>query len=148
MAKFIYKMQNILDIKYKLEETAKQEYTEARIMLGIEEEKLEKIKLRKSDYYDEYQEALMGNLNFTRINELSNAMAIMDQMISDQNEVIKKKSKELEIVKSKLNAVMQERKMHEKLKEKKFEEFLELLNIEENKVTDEVVSYKFRKEEV
>lgn len=30
MAKFIYRMQNILNIKYKLEESAKQEYAEAR----------------------------------------------------------------------------------------------------------------------
>lgn len=29
-AKFIYRMQNILNIKYKLEESAKQEYAEAR----------------------------------------------------------------------------------------------------------------------
>ena len=147
MAKFIYRMQNILDIKYKLEETAKQEYTVARLALTEEEEKLEGLLARKNRYYEKYQEALIGNLDFLTINELSNANSILDNMIENQNEVIKKKSKELEIVKAKLNTVIQERKMHEKLKEKKFEEFLKELNYEENKVTDEVVSYKFRKEE-
>lgn len=34
MAKFIYRMQNILDIKYKLEEQAKQHYMEVRRKLN------------------------------------------------------------------------------------------------------------------
>jgi flagellar FliJ protein len=38
---------------------------------------------------------------------------------------------------------MQERKMHEKLKEKQFDEFLVELNASENKETDEVVSYQY-----
>ena len=56
MAKFIYRMQNILDIKYKLEETAKQEYTVARLALTEEEEKLEGLLARKNSYYEKYQE--------------------------------------------------------------------------------------------
>lgn len=44
MAKFIYRMQNILNIKYKLEESAKQEYAEARQALAAEEQKLEALK--------------------------------------------------------------------------------------------------------
>ena len=92
MAKFIYRMQNILDIKYKLEETAKQEYTVARLALTEEEEKLEGLLARKNSYYEKYQEALIGNLDFLTINELSNANTILDNMIENQNEVIKKKS--------------------------------------------------------
>ncbi len=34
MAKFFYRMQNILDIKYKLEEQAKQEYMAVRVRLN------------------------------------------------------------------------------------------------------------------
>ena len=44
MAKFIYRMQNILNIKYKLEESAKQEYAEARQALVAEEQKLDALK--------------------------------------------------------------------------------------------------------
>ena len=46
MAKFIYRMQNILNIKYKLEESAKQEYAEARQALSAEEQKLDALKER------------------------------------------------------------------------------------------------------
>ena len=40
-------MQNILNIKYKLEESAKQEYAEARQALAAEEQKLDALKKRK-----------------------------------------------------------------------------------------------------
>jgi flagellar FliJ protein len=38
---------------------------------------------------------------------------------------------------------MQERKMHEKLKENKFEEFRKEINAQEAKETDQVVSYQY-----
>ena len=143
MAKFIYRMQNILDIKLKLEEAARQEYGEARHALTIEEEKLEKLKLRKDEYRELYLEALTGKLDFLRIAECENAMDVMDDLIATQDGEVKKASKNLEKARQKLNTVMQERKMHEKLKEKKFDEFLAELNAAENKETDEVVSYQF-----
>ena len=143
MAKFFYRMQNILDIKYKLEYTAKQEYAEARRLLNIEEEKLEQLKIRKDEYQEEYNNLIVGSLNFVKIEETGNAMDIMDILIEQQMEVVKKRSKELEKARVKLQQVMQERKMHEKLKEKQFDEFVQELNSAENKETDEVVSYQY-----
>lgn len=143
MAKFVYRMQNILDIKYKLEESAKQEYADARARLNLEEEKLKALIQRKEGYYREYIDSINGKLNYLEIEECANAMDIMDLLIEQQNEVIKKCSKQLEKARIKLNKEMQERKMHEKLKEKKFDEFLVELNAAENKETDEVVSYRF-----
>lgn len=147
MAKFLYRMQNILDIKYKLEDSAKQEYAEARIRLNEEEEKLEALKARKQDYYEQYQKAIQGSLDFLKIEELANAMDIMDEMIARQVEMVRKRNKELEQARAKLNQVMQERKMHEKLKEKQFDEFIVELNSQENKETDEVVSYQYNNSE-
>ena len=143
MAKFTYNMQNILDIKYKLEDSAKQEYADASRALFVEEEKLEKLHIRKNSYYQEYQDAISGKLDFKYIDECGNAIDIMDMMIEQQNGVVKQKSKELEMVRQKLNQAMQERKMHEKLKEKQFEEFKHELSQNENKENDEVASYKF-----
>ena len=143
MAKFFYSMQNILDIKLKLEETAKQEYSEARMRLSAEEEKLALLEERRDSYYREYQEALQGNLDFLKIEECRYSLDIMGDMIIRQNDVIKQRSKELELVRQKLNQVMQERKMHEKLKEKQFDTFKQEINAQENKETDEVAGYQF-----
>lgn len=143
MAKFIYRMQNILDIKYKLEESAKQEYADAMLALQLEETKLEHLKQRKYGYYLEYNESIKGKLDFLQIDECGNAMDIMDELIAGQAEVVREKSKELEKARIKLNTVMQERKMHEKLKENKFEEFKQEINAQEAKETDQVVSYQY-----
>ena len=40
MAKFIYRMQSILDVKLKMEEQARMEFASARMRLDEEEEKL------------------------------------------------------------------------------------------------------------
>lgn len=143
MAKFIYRMQNILDIKYKLEESAKQELADAMRILSEEESKLDQLKKRRYSYYLDYNESIKGKLDFVRIDECGNAMDIMDEIIESQIEVVREKSKEVEKARNKLNTVMQERKMHEKLKENKFEEFKQEMNAEEAKETDQVVSYQY-----
>lgn len=143
MAKFVYRMQNILDIKMKLEQTAKQEYAEARRRLSEEEDKLKKLHDRKAFYFAAYQNAIQGKLDFLLIEENANAMDIMDILIEEQSEVVKRRSKELELARQKMEREMQERKMHEKLKEKKFMEFLRELNAEEKRETDEVAGYQF-----
>ena len=143
MAKFIYRMQNILNIKYKLEESAKQEYAEARQALAAEEQKLDALKKRKQGYYEAYQASIQGRLDFLEIEENANSMDILDMMIEEQNAVIRQKSKELELARQKMAREMQERKMHEKLKEKKFDEFKQELNATEKRETDEVAGYQF-----
>ena len=49
----------------------------------------------------------------------------------------------MEAVRKRLNEVMMDRKMHEKLREKEFDKFLQELNYEEGKLTDELVSYTY-----
>lgn len=145
MAKFFYRMQNILDIKYKLEDTAKQEYANARRILNIEEDKLSAMRYRKDEYEELYSSLLLGELDFQKIQETVNAIYIFNIKIEEQTEVVRKKSKELEKARAKLKQVMQERKMHEKLKEKQFEEFVQEINDQEKKETDQVVSYQYNK---
>jgi len=114
--------------------------------LAVEEEKLEHLKQRRYGYYLDYNASIKGKLDFVQIDECGNAMDIMDEMIAQQIELVREKSKEVERTRAKLNTVMQERKMHEKLKENKFEEFKQEINAEEAKETDQVVSYQYNKD--
>ncbi len=50
MAKFTYRMQNILDIKVKMENQAKIAYAMANRKLAEEQEKLQEILLRRAGY--------------------------------------------------------------------------------------------------
>lgn len=143
MAKFIYRMQNILDIKYKLEETAKQEFADALLRLRTEEDKQKQMIARRDGYAAEYESMLVGKLDFLAMEQCANSVDIMNEMIAAQDNVIRNRSKELEQTRQKLNQVIQERKMHETLKEKQFEEFQHELSMQEVKEIDEVVSYQY-----
>ena len=147
MAKFFYRMQNILDVKYKLEEQAKQEYMSVRVRLDEAMDVLHAFENRKDMYMDEYRNLVSQKLKVLEIEECKNAIILMDEYILEQNRLIDKIQNELDLATKKLNHAMQERTVHEKLKEKQFETFLQELNLEEIKEIDELVSYQYNEKE-
>ncbi len=145
MAKFKYRMQNILDIKNKLEEQAKNEYAIARARLSEEEEKLIGLQKRKNGYEDKKRELQESNLNIQDIIENIQAIDTMKELISIQRTEVQKAEKALELQRIKLQEIMQERKTHDKLKERAFAEFMQELNAQESKEIDELTSYTYGK---
>ena len=143
MAKFRYSMQSILNIKTKMETQAKQEFSTAKYALDKEVEKLENLKKRKSDYEEKAHELLQGTLKVRDIEDNKNAILMMDQYIAEQRMQVKKAQDELERAREKLAEVMKERKMHETLREKAFENFLQEENRQEGKSIDELTSYTY-----
>lgn len=145
MAKFIYRMQNILNIKYKLEEQAKTEFMLANQRLQEEEKKLEQLRQRKLGYEETGRQLLKSNLQVDRIKENQEAIVRMEEFINTQIICVKEAQKQVEIKAAKLTEVMQERKAQEKLKEKSFENFLQEENAKESKEIDELVSFTYGK---
>lgn len=143
MAKFFYRMQNILDIKYKLEEQAKQEYMAVRVRLNEAMAELDNLEKRKSTYMTLYRQLVSRKLKILEIEECKNAIILMDEYIYNQKLVVQRIERELDIAAQKMNVAMQERKIHEKLKENQFEEFLQEINQEEMKEIDQLVSYQY-----
>ena len=143
MAKFIYRMQNILDIKLKMEDQAKASFAEANKELLIQEEKLEGLIRRREEYELEGQRLRLEKLNVIRLKDNSRALQVMKDMIKAQEMVVSIARDKVELARRKLQVAMQERKTQEKLKENAFEEFKHELNSEESKEVDELVSYRF-----
>lgn len=143
MAKFSYKMQNILNIKYKLEEQEKSNYSQARHRLTLEEEKLKKLNKRRQDYEDELKQLMNHNLQIQKIKACEDAVEIIKYQINIQKIAVIDAEKQLEEARIRLNEAMKERKIHEKLKEKAFDEFILEINAEETKEIDELVSFKY-----
>lgn len=143
MAKFIYRMQNILDIKYKLEEQAKQQYMTVRMRLNEAEEALDKLENRKDGYFKEYRILLSERLNVLEIESCKNSIILMDEYILNQKNVIREIEQELLQAENAMKEAIQERKIHEKLRENQLEVFLQELNKEEMKEIDQLVSYRY-----
>lgn len=147
MAKFYYRMQSILDIKYKLEEQAKQEFSVAQSRYQKETERLELFRQRKEAYLQEMRIYAEDRLNVLELERCNQAIAVMEEKIKEQKEVVFRAMAEVDKARQKLNQCVQERKTHEKLKEHQFEEFLQELNAEERKEIDELVSYRYSQSE-
>ncbi len=143
MAKFRYRMQSILNIKYQLETQAKIEVGRAQMRLNEEQEKRQMLIDRKEAYMEEGRRMRKKALRATDLRDNRNAVLIMDEMIAVQELEVRKAEEALEKAREKLTAVMQERKMHEKLKEKALLQFLEEEKAAEFKVVDELTSYTY-----
>ena len=143
MAKFIYRMQNILDIKLKMEDQAKASFAEANKELLNEEEKLEGLIRRREEYELEGQRLRLETLDVIKLKDNSRALQVMKDMIKAQEMVVSIARDKVELARRKLQVAMRERKTQEKLKENAFEEFKHELGSEESKEVDELVSYRF-----
>lgn len=141
MARFIYRMQSILDIKAKMEEQAKMEFASARMHLDEEEEKLQILKNRKAAYEDKGRELRKDSLKVMEIMENRDAIARMEEFIVFQMQQVKLAEERLEDARYKLQVARQESKTQEKLKEKAFDEFMREENAREAKEVDELTSY-------
>ena len=144
MAKFVYRMENILSIKYKLEEQAKNVFADAKHKLDLEEEKLDALYQRKNEYEESLSNRIVDQLNLLEIKRLEDSIEILKYKIRMQIVAVNAAKQEVELARIKLNEVMMERKTQEKLKEKAFEEFKKELNDEERKEVDELVSFMYR----
>lgn len=145
MKKFIYSMENLLQIKRKLEDQAKIAYGNARLRLTKEEEKLEQFIRKKNSYEDDLRALRSGKLDIFRIKQCEQAIDIMKANINQQTTVVKNAAHRLEIARIRLNDAMVERKTQERLKEKAFEEYLQLFDAEERKEVDELNSFNYNK---
>ena len=149
MARFRYRMQNILNIKEKLESQAKNEYAQANMAYNARIEEKEALLLQ--------QEALIAESRSLRLRESlcirdieDNKLSgeLMKEKLKAQDRLIEEAKRNVEAKRQAMTALMQERKTHEILRERAFEQFLAEEKAQESKQIDELTSYVFGKEQV
>ena len=145
MATFRYKMQNILDLKEKLETQAKTEFAEQSAKLREEDLKLSRIYDDIKVYEEKIRSMNEQKLDILELKQCNNGIKIKKQQAKAQKRNIALAQKNLDIARGKLNQVMVDRKTQEILKDKAFEEFKRELEVAESKEVDEVVSFKYNK---
>ena len=115
----------------------------AKNALDNEKQKLALLFQRKEEYENEARELLSGTLNVRDIEDARNAILMMEQYIALQEEQVALAQDRLEAARNKMTELMKERKTHETLREKAFEEFLMEENKQESKSIDELTSYTY-----
>lgn len=136
-------MQSILNIKLKLETQARQEFSAARAALDEEEERLQALFDRKSGYESRRTTLLSGRLNLREIEENKTAILCMEDYIERQQMNVDTAERKLEEARERLTEVRMERKTHETLRDKAFQEFLMEEKKQESKEIDQLTSYTY-----
>ncbi|MCM1086780.1 MAG: flagellar export protein FliJ [Muribaculaceae bacterium] len=143
MAKFVYRMQSILNIKNQMENQAKMELGQAQRRLLEEEERLGMLYDRKESYLEDGRKLRKDALKVQSLRDNEYALARMDEFIETQKENVSKAEDRVEEAREKLQEVMKERKAQERLREKAFEQFMREENAREGKEVDELTSYTY-----
>lgn len=144
MARFRYRMQNILDIKNKMEIQAKNEYAAANMALEEEKEKMNALIGRRKYYENKVREHLNGEtLDLRAVMEAKVAIRSIEEQMRRQLEKIRLAEKILEEKRVAMTELMMERKTHEKLKEQAFDAFMQEERRAESKQIDELTSYVY-----
>lgn len=142
MAKFKYRMQNILVIKEKMETQAKNEFAQANMRLMEEEEKLADRYAFRDRLVKEGKELLTADrLDILKIEENKKMVEYANEQIRAQVIQVRMANKKVEEQRVRMQKAMQERKTQEILKEKAFDAFKEEIKAQESKEIDELTSY-------
>ena len=144
MARFVYRMQSVLNIKQQTENQTKMEFAMAQAELNKQLDILEEYVTRKENYLKEAEELRNDDsLKLQEILDNQYATAQMDVMIKQQASVIKQYEDRVEKVRIKLTRNIQERKMQETLRDRAFSEYLEEQKQEEAKENDQRTSFTY-----
>ena len=143
MARFRYRLQNILEIKEKMETQARQNFADARKALDQEEETLRLLHEKQAALDREAVELRSGVLDFRDINDNHMARQLNEQAISAQVIRVRRAESALERMRQALEDAIKDRKIYEKLREKAFDEYMLEENRAESKVIDELTTYTY-----
>ena len=84
MAKFLYSMQNVLDIKERLETQAKTEYAEMNNRLFIEEETMKRLGKRLDSYENLARSSASERLDIMEMRRCNEAIDIIKNQMTQQ----------------------------------------------------------------
>ncbi len=143
MAKFVFRLAGLLSLKEKIEKRRENEYGAALAALEREREKLAELENELAQTVEELREFVQKSARSDTIAQYNAYIELVKKRIKAQIKAIQDAEEFAEQARLTLVEAMKERKTLETLKEKDFESYKEEEKRLEQKVLDEVVSYKY-----
>lgn len=143
MARFNYRMQNILGLMENFEEQAKQNFADKRRILSEEEDALAALNDKKAKLNEEAKKLRVGAIDVRKIKENDYEKKFIDEEIKKQKVKVHVANKNLENARLRMQEAIKNRKMHEKLKENAFEQFMAEEAAKEIREIDGLTSYVY-----
>jgi flagellar FliJ protein len=150
MARFIFRLQSVLDLREKLEDQKELEYAQALRQVEEERAKERALQKQKADCLGNLAARLGGEGEASPIDphevaRYNDFIDVLKERITAQQKAVHAAEQFAEVKRKELVEAMRARKTIEKLRENALEEYTEEEKRGEQKQVDEVVSYKYSK---
>ena len=143
MARFVFKLQNVLNLRERLEEQQKIAFAQAESKRDEELFKLQNLEKVRASCEEKLRESSSGSINIDDIKHVKRDIKATEYLIEDQTKVLMAAENEVERQRVLLADAVKERKIYEKLREKAFEDFLREEEAKEKSTIDELVSARY-----
>jgi flagellar protein FliJ len=144
MQKFGFRLESVLNLKSQLEDNAKNSLARATRELESQLDCLEGLKNVNEGSMNSLNAEVDVGIPVYRIMVYNSYLSYLKNKIIDQKENVNIAEQDVDINRESLIKAMQERKILEKLKEKKYQEYQKEQNKVEQLLIDELNSFKFK----
>ena len=145
MKKYNFKLQTLLNIKEQMESNIKNELGAEITHLNDEKKLLNNYINKKELYVENSVKKNTGIINISQVIVYNNYIKGLCQKIKEQNNCVKNTQCNIDKIRERLIVTSKEKQILQKLDEKQFESFKYNNIIEEQKINDEVLSFKHSK---
>lgn len=141
MEKFNFRLEKVLEYREKLEDINKAEYGKAKKKLDDEIIIFEEILLHKENV-NSNRDNILSNATINDLKNYSLYLLNVKEKLANQKEVVEKAQMKVEKARSLLIKSSIEKKTLENLKDRDFSNYLYQMKKEDEKIIDQIVSYK------
>ncbi len=143
MKKFRFRLQRVLDIKHTIEEARRRDFLAAQNEHDKAVAKLNDVKRNRSKYIDMLYTREQDEINVLEINMYYRYFQMLEHQIARQFELIKLACEEVEKRRVILVEAVKDRRIIERLKEKKFSSYMKETLSDEQFISDDLAGGKF-----
>lgn len=144
MHKFAFRLESVLKLKVQMEDNAKNNLARATKELEDQKAYMEELKNINNASMNSLNNEVDEGIPVYRVRLYNNYLSLMKEKIVNQKENVNIAENNVDTNREYLIKAMQERKVLEKLKDKKFEEYVKEQNKAEQLGIDELNSFKFK----
>ncbi len=145
MAKFVYKFETILNLKVQMEDSLKNELGKAYKKLEHEKNKLLALENKRKDLISDFNQKSSTGVSAGKLREYGSYIALVKDRIVYQKDNVNYSQSVVDKCKGRLIKAVQEKEMFEKLKDKQYKGYVKEQFKKDQKLVDEIVSYKQNK---
>lgn len=144
MSKFTFRLDSVLKLKVQMEEDAKNQLANATKILVKQEEYLDELKDINASSMKRLTEEMNSGISVSKVVGYNHYFGRMKTDIEEQKENVNLAQRNVDINRGNLVKAVQNRKILDKLKENKYQEYLIDQNREEQHLIDELNSFKYK----